>query len=187
MVEGRFEPGFICYGIPMGTDAYVSKALWEKAEEVKLDLEKVSNILAEDNQALWVALHRSIAHKMDYHLSLCYPTDILPVARHLDSALWSAFELAVGQHVPRQEEGLGLECVVDVPVDNLQGRSFQDHFVRLPIPPRAENAKINVTDEPYFGTQIVCNYLPFSKAAKGAQGGPQQYATFERKHSPTEK
>ena len=40
--------------------------------------------------------------------------------------------------------------------------------------PRAENAKINVTDEPYFGTQIVCNYLPFSKAAKGAQGGPQQ-------------
>ena len=55
------------------------------------------------------------------------------------------------------------------------------------MPPRAENAKINVTDEPYFGTQIVCNYLPFSKAAKGAQGGPQQYATFERKHSPTEK
>ena len=46
--------------------------------------------------------------------------------------------------------------------------------------PRAENVKINVTDEPYFGTQIVCNYLPFSKAAKGAQGGPQQYATFER-------
>ena len=55
------------------------------------------------------------------------------------------------------------------------------------LAPRAENAKINVTDEPYFGTQIVCNYLPFSKAAKGAQGGPQQYATFERKHSPTEK
>ena len=52
--------------------------------------------------------------------------------------------------------------------------------------PRAENAKINVTDEPYFGTQIVCNYLPFSKAAKGAQGGPQQYETFEQKHSPTD-
>ena len=39
----------------------------------------------------------------------------------------------MGQHVPRLEEGLGLECVVDVPVDNLQGRSFQDHLVRLPI------------------------------------------------------
>ena len=44
----------------------------------------------------------------------------------------------------------------------------------LPCAPRAENAKINVTYEPYFGTYIVCNYLPFSKAAKGAQGGPQQ-------------
>ena len=32
--------------------------------------------------------------------------------------------------------------------------------------------------------QIVCNYLPFSKAAKGAQGGPQQHET--PKHSPTD-
>ena len=54
------------------------------------------------------------------------------------------------------------------------------------LAPRAENTKINVTDEPYFGTYIVCSYLPFSKAAKGAQGGPQQYETFERKHSPTD-
>ena len=52
--------------------------------------------------------------------------------------------------------------------------------------PCAENAKINVTDEPYFGTYILCSYLPLSNAAKGAQGGPQQYKTFERKHSPTD-
>ena len=50
--------------------------------------------------------------------------------------------------------------------------------------PCAENAKINVTDEPYFGTYILCNYLPFSKADKGAQGGPQQHET--PKHSPTD-
>ena len=60
------------------------------------------------------------------------------------------------------------------------------HLAGLLPAPRAENAKINVTDEPYFGTQIVCNYLPFSKAAKGAQGGPLQKETFERKHSPTD-
>ena len=42
----------------------------------------------------------------------------------------------------------------------------------------------HVTDEPYFGTYIiVCSYLPFSKAAKGAQGGPQQSETFEQKHA----
>ena len=55
---------------------------------------------------------------------------------------------------------------------------------RLYHSPRAENAKINVTDEPYFGTYILCNYLPFSKADKGAQGGPQQHET--PKHSPTD-
>ena len=41
-------------------------------------------------------------------------------------------------------------------------------------------------DEPYFGTYILCNYLPFSKAANGAQGGPQQHETPEQKHSPTD-
>ena len=33
---------------------------------------------------------------------------------------------------------------------------------------------------------ILCNYLPFSKAAKGAQGGPQQHKTPKQKHSPTD-
>ena len=54
------------------------------------------------------------------------------------------------------------------PLENVSG--IFEYLV--PPTPCAENAKINVTDEPYFGTQIVCNYLPFSKAAKGAQGGP---------------
>ena len=51
------------------------------------DMEQVSKILAKDSQALWVALHRSLAHKMDYHLSLCYPSDILPAAEYLDNIL----------------------------------------------------------------------------------------------------
>ena len=69
MVDGRFEPGFICYGIPLGSDSYVRHALWTKAAEVERDINKVVEVLAEDSQALWVAIHRSLAHKMDYHLS----------------------------------------------------------------------------------------------------------------------
>ena len=133
MVGEVFQPGFVCYGIPMGTDGYVASALWEKAEDVAREVEKVTSILSEDSQALWVAVHRSLAHKMDYHLSLCYPTDILPVAEHLDTILWAAFERAVGQHVPRRHEGLGTECMLDIPVDSMRGRSFQEHAVRLPI------------------------------------------------------
>ena len=70
MVNGAFEPGFDCYGIPMGTDAFVHQALQVKAAGVKRDMEQFCKILAKDSQALWVALHRSLAHKMDYHLSL---------------------------------------------------------------------------------------------------------------------
>ena len=83
------------------------------------NINKVVDTLAKDNQALWVALHRSLAHKMDYHLALCYPSDILPVAQHLDVILWSALERSAGQHIPRREEGLGTECVLDIPVDNI--------------------------------------------------------------------
>ena len=133
MVDGRFEPGFICYGIPLGSDSYVRHALWTKAAEVERDINKVVEVLAEDSQALWVAIHRSLAHKMDYHLSLCYPSDILPVAKYLDSVIWGAFERAVGQQVPRRDEGKGWECVPNIPVLDLGQKSFQEHFVRLPI------------------------------------------------------
>ena len=133
IVDGEFQPGFDCYGIPLGTDSYVSQALWEKAAEVKRDMKQVAEILSEDSQALWVALHRSLAHKMDYHLSLCYPSDIKPVAVYLDEVLWSVFERVVGQHMPWVEEGLGIECVLDMPVDSMVGCSFQELFTRLPI------------------------------------------------------
>ena len=133
MVTGAFQPGFIRYGIPLGTDAYVGQALCEKGLEVQSDMKQVASTLSQDSQALWVALHRSLAHKLDYHLSLCYPSDILPVAEFLDTVAWSVLEQAVGQQVPRQEEGLGTECVLGVPVDIMKGLSFQETLIRLPI------------------------------------------------------
>ena len=50
-------------------------------------------ILAKDSQALWVALHRSLAHNMDYYLSLCYPSDIFPAVEYLDKFLWGGMSL----------------------------------------------------------------------------------------------
>ena len=61
------------------------------------------------------------------------PPDILPAAEYLDKILWGVFEKAVGQQVPRNEQGLGVECVLNLPVDTLQLKSFQEISVRLPI------------------------------------------------------
>ena len=95
MLEGGFAPGFVCYGIPIGSSEYVSTMLEAKAEEVVQEVEEITEILGADSQALWVVLHRSIAHNMDYHLSLSYPSDIRPIAEYLDSVLWSMMERAV--------------------------------------------------------------------------------------------
>ena len=52
VVAGEFEPGFDCYGIPLGSDAYVGQALWEKGLQVKRDMEQVAATLSQDSQAL---------------------------------------------------------------------------------------------------------------------------------------
>ena len=61
------------YNIPVVTNSYVGEALRKKGLEVKRTWSRwVASTLQQDSQALWVALHHSLAHKLDYHLSLCY-------------------------------------------------------------------------------------------------------------------
>ena len=43
------------------------------------------------------------------------------------------FEHAAGQHIPRVDEGMGVECTPNLPVDGLGGQSFQSLMTRLPI------------------------------------------------------
>ena len=132
-LEEGFAPGFICYGIPIGSPEYVNHMLKIKAQEVVQEVEEITDILGDDSQALWVVLHRSVAHKMDYHLSLSYPSDIRPIAEYLDSVLWSMMEKAVGQKIPRINLGLGYECMLDLPVDSMANQSFQELHIRAPI------------------------------------------------------
>ena len=79
-VNGIFEPGFECYGIGIGTKAFVSAFLEAKVEEIKEVVEKTCRLLEEDLQAKWTFLTSSISHKLSYHLSLQYPSDIKPHA-----------------------------------------------------------------------------------------------------------
>ena len=51
----------------------------------------------------------------------------------MDGILWRMFEQAAGQHIPRVDEGMGVECSLNVPIDGLGGHSFQSWLARLPI------------------------------------------------------
>ena len=83
----------------------------QKAVEVVKAVEDVCRVLGEEKQSLWLVLHRSLQHKRDYHLALCYPSDIVPTAAYLDNIMWGVMERCVDQKIPRREEGAGFECV----------------------------------------------------------------------------
>ena len=137
MVEGQWEPGYLCYGIAVGSDLYVQHQLQEKVEEVIGVVDKVRELLGphKDYQAIWAILQCSLAQKLDWQLSLNYPSDVEAAASRLDTVYWQLLEFATGLHIPRAEEGLGVECVLMAPglPPSLRGRSFQSWQVRQPV------------------------------------------------------
>ena len=136
-MEGQWEPGFMCYGIAVGSDKYVGLKLEHKVEEVIVEIKSVKQVLGpqKDLQAIWAVLQCSLAQKLDWQLSLNYPSDVRKAAERLDNELWHLLELSASQHIPRKEEGLGVECVLSAPglPFSLEGRSFQNWLVRQPV------------------------------------------------------
>ena len=130
-VDGEFQRGFICFGIPLGSDAYITHKLEEQAENIINDAEKAREVLGSDYQSLWTALRLSISTRFQYWMQLTPPSLCEPVARGLDNALWSILESACGFKIPRGGEEGGLELrIPDVPA--LDHQSFQEWAIRLP-------------------------------------------------------
>ena len=131
LVDGEFQRGFICFGIPLGSDAYITHKLEEQAENIINDAEKAREVLGSDYQSLWTALRLSISTRFQYWMQLTPPSLCEPVARGLDNALWSILESACGFKIPRGGEEGGLELrIPDVPA--LDHQSFQEWAIRLP-------------------------------------------------------
>ena len=84
--DGLTLRGFLCFGIPIGSEAYVTHKLQEQANEIIKDGERARQVLGSNYQSLWSTLRLSIANRFQYWMqpSLCEP-----VARELDNALWN--------------------------------------------------------------------------------------------------
>ena len=162
-----FKPGMECYGIAIGTDAFVSNYLASKVEEIKLVVERTCSLLENDLEAKWTFLTSSVAHKLSYHQSLQYPSDMRLHAERLDSILWGMLESATGLHIPRGEEGLGVECVLGVPVRGLKGQSYQQWLARLPICERGMGMRSMVETCPAAFIGSVEMFLPFLAGEDG--------------------
>ena len=96
-------------------------------------MDDVLEVLDGEGQAIWTVLRSSTLMKLDYHLGLCYPSDIAEAACALDHLLFKMLEKATGLSIPRLEQGRGVECCTHVPVDRLHDKSYQDWMVRQPV------------------------------------------------------
>ena len=104
-VDGQWEPGKICYGIPVGTDVYVQHKLDEKVTQVATEVDTVCEVLQEEHQSLWTVLRSSISQKLDYWLTLVYPSLVRTAAERMDKLQMLVMEKLVGMKIPLQGEG----------------------------------------------------------------------------------
>ena len=133
-VGDMWQPGFMCYGVAVGTPEFVQHKLLEHVQQLEVEIDKVMDLLCDDHQAAWSVISASLSHQLDYSISLQYPSDVKEAARRLDNKIWSALEQIAGQSIPKTDEDRGYECVVDLPtVPELQGRSFQHWQAQQPV------------------------------------------------------
>ena len=106
-IGGDWHPGYLCYGIPVGTRGYCQYMLMDKVQEVRAEVDRVKQVLGEeDSQAIWCILKCSLAQKLDWHLSLSYPSDIHFAAREMDNILWDLLQHSTRLNIPKKDEGL---------------------------------------------------------------------------------
>ena len=51
-IDGEFEPGFLCYGVPVGTDRYIENMLEKKIEDIARAARNSCDALDEQRQFL---------------------------------------------------------------------------------------------------------------------------------------
>ena len=133
IVDGVFEVGIDCYGVPVGTNKYVSSELMVTATDIVRDAKKTRELLSPNKQALWSTLRLSTAQRFQYHCQHVHPTLSEPVADWLDKRLWNELEETVGFDIPLGDRGQEGDVAITVPIDGMSGKSFQCWAVRQPV------------------------------------------------------
>ena len=132
LVNGQWENGLVCYGVPIGSGAYVRHQLSLKVREVARKTLRARQVLASERQTLWTILRQSFQQQLDWWLTLVYPSLMVEAAREMDNIIWAALETVASSSIPRGDQGLGWDCPLLAPVDPWQGMSYQEMKVRLP-------------------------------------------------------
>jgi hypothetical protein len=52
VIDQEFGPGFLCYGIPDGSPAYVRHQLSRKVQEVAREVEQIVKVMDQEGQSI---------------------------------------------------------------------------------------------------------------------------------------
>ena len=132
MVDSSWEPGFVCVGVPVGSDEYVMEMMRKKMVDLREEAARASRVLGEERQSLWTVLRSSTLHKLDYWLGTVYPSLIMEAAKDMDNLLGQLLETVTGSDVPL-EGGGDDSFTLDPGIRSLQGKSYQWWLTQLPI------------------------------------------------------
>lgn len=147
MINEVWNAGMICYGIPIGSDSYVKHMLSKKVDEISNQAECISTILEEEKQSLWTILRSSLAQKLEFWLSLCYPTQVRDAAEKMDRLNLSILCILADSKIPMSIEE-GSKVNFRAPIEALNGRSFQHLLIRQPIKMGGMGIRSNVEVSP---------------------------------------
>ena len=116
LVTGSFHPGMICYGVPIGSDEYVKHMLDVKVSELETQAHTMCELLGQEKQALWSVLRSSLSSKLDYWLTLCYPSDIMEAAKRMDQVIQSVLEKLIDSDIPMTVNAAASDWTTALPV-----------------------------------------------------------------------
>ena len=92
---------------------------------------------------------------------------MVTAAQGVDRIIWEVLETVAGAHIPREEERLGWEECLEIPVQGLNGRSFQHWLASLPIRQGGLGVASQVEISPLAFIGSVEQALPFFGGEKG--------------------
>ena len=166
MVEGRWETGWVVYGCPVGTDAYVGHMLDHKVSELSRGASRAKEVLGEEAQSLWAVLRLSLQQQFGYWLSLVHPTQVAAAADRVDTILLGVLEEVAGFDIP-QGGGHSFTCAMGPEVGWLEGRSFQQITSSLPIKSGGLGLRSQLDLSPAAWVGALEQALPFFSGEKG--------------------
>ena len=133
VIDGSFEPGYLCYGVPIGTDKYVEHMLEEKMIDVTKSAKNSIEVLGDERQSLWTVVRLSLSQQLDYWLQLCYPSNVQAAAMKMDSIMWKTLEVTADSSIPRMQSDEHPEGVTLISIPGVPEHSYQDWVVRQPV------------------------------------------------------